>query len=491
MRLAMLLGITAVAWLGLAGCGGSDEEDRKPFKAGVASVKITPETEGLYLGGWGENRVFTKVHDDIYARALVFERGSTKVAWVAVDLVGLMAPDVDKIRAQVKDIPPENIVIACSHVHSAPDTIGLWGPDETTPGADPDYMEFVRARIAEAIKQAQRGTRVARIKLAKAQAPPNCAVNHNDPEMIDTEISLLQVVNPADEPVATVVNWACHPECLDSKNLELTSDYVHWLRQVVEAETGAPCLFFNGALGGMVSPDLEDHCFAEAERIGTAVGKTAAEALKEAEGPLRPDLAFRTQRVTIPLKTDRLAQALAAGLIVSYRGHKGHEVEVDLSVMWLGPSVWVTMPGEPLPAVGEQAKALAEADYKFLVTLANSELGYILPRAFWGRDKYEYEMSMSLGPDTADLCLAALKDLLAGPPAWVTGKSEEEAATATEATATEGEGTKEAAQGETEAAPAGGGEASSATPRASDPGAASAGQRGSTPAATPADAGTK
>ncbi|MGD9517962.1 MAG: hypothetical protein AB7W28_00470 [Armatimonadota bacterium] len=420
MRLVMLF-VGAVVVLLMAGCGGS-EEGPQPFKVGVASVKITPEKEGLYLGGWGENRRYTKIHDDIYARAIVFERGDTKVAWVALDLVGLMEPDVEDIRARVKDLPPANIVIACSHVHSAPDTIGLWGPDEATCGVDPEYLEFVKARTADAIKQALQATHVARVRLAQAKAPARCAINHQDAATIDSTISILQAVNPADEPVATVVNWACHPECLDKHNLEITSDYVHWLRQVVEADTGAPCIFFNGALGGMVSPDIEEHTFAEAERVGTTVGQVVVEALKEAEGPLRPDLAFRSEKVTVPVANETLRQAAKVGLIAAYRGQAMKEVQADIAVMWLGPSVWMTMPGEPLPAVGLEAKDLVTADYEFLVSLANSELGYILPKAFWEREQYKYEMSMSIGPDTADLCLSVLRSLLNGAPEWATAK---------------------------------------------------------------------
>jgi len=418
MRLSLFLTAVAMLALLLAGCGGAEEEKRHPFRAGVASVKITPSRTGLYLAGWGNNRAFTKVHDDIYARALVLERGDVRVAWVSLDLLGLMGPDVEKIKERVKTVPASNIVIACSHVHSAPDLIGLWGPEEQTPGVDRDYAEFVRQKTADVIERAARNLRVARVRFARVAAPPGCAINHNDPDMIDNEISILQVVDPADEPRATVVNWACHPECLDSHNLELTSDYVHWLRQVVEAKTEAPCLFFNGALGGMVSPDVKEHSFAEAERLGTVVGKAVVNGLEEAEGPLRPDLAFVSRQVRLPLETPRLKQAFAAGLIVPYRGLKGNTVTADVAVMWLGPSVWMTVPGEPLPAVGATAKGLTDADYKFLVSLANGEFGYILPREFWGRKKYDYEMSMSLGPKTADIILDALRSMLSSPPEW-------------------------------------------------------------------------
>lgn len=446
MRMRTALAATGMAIVVmLAGCGGSEEEGRKPFKVGVASVKITPKKKGLYLGGWGENRAFTKVHDDIYARAIVFQRGDTTAVWVSLDLVGLLGPDVDDIKSRVEGVPAGNIVICSTHVHSAPDTIGLWGPDEKTPGVDPEYVEFVKSRTASAIKQALRNARVARVKLVSAKAPPRCAKNHRDEKLIDPEMTILEAVDPAGEPIAVVVNWACHPECLDKHNLELTSDYVHWLRRVVEGQVGGTCLFFNGALGGMVSPDISEHSFKEAERVGTTVGKAVVAALEDAEGPLRPQLAFRSQRIRLRVEGQRLYEAVKAGLIVPYRGLSRRWVEADVAVMWLGPSVWMTMPGEPLPTVGLRAKSLANADYKFLVSLANNELGYILPKEFWGMELYDYEMSMSLGPETADTCLQALKTLLAEAPEWAGGRKgagAEEAQAAPKATGSGGKGGK-------------------------------------------------
>ncbi len=418
--------IAGLVLLVVGGCGGSEEENRKPFKVGVASVKITPQKTGLYLAGWGNGRAFTKVHDDIYARAIAFQRGDTTVVWVSLDLLGMLAPDVAEIRERIEEVPPDHIVVCCTHVHSAPDIIGLWGPEEGKPGVDEAYRKFVKDKTVDAIKRALRSMRTARIKLARTQAPPNCAVNHVDPDIIDDEISILQVVNPAEEPVATVVNWACHPECLDNHNLELTSDYVHWLRQVVEKKVGGTCLFFNGALGGMVSPACKEHSFAEAERIGKAVGQAVVKALEEAEGPLRPDIAFASTTVTVPVESPRILAALKAGLLVPYRGHKKREVTADIAVMWLGPSVWMTFPGEPLPAVGLKAKSMAHADYRFLVSLANNELGYIIPSEQWGQKKYEYEMSMSMGRKTADICLKAIQGLLAEAPEWAKPKKAEE-----------------------------------------------------------------
>ena len=49
--------------------------------------------------------------------------------------------------------------------------------------------------------------------------------------------------------LASVVNYACHPTTLAWDNTLISPDYIGALREVVERETGAPCLFLQGASG--------------------------------------------------------------------------------------------------------------------------------------------------------------------------------------------------------------------------------------------------
>ena len=60
--------------------------------------------------------------------------------------IGLMYDDVNKIRRRASEIVGVNvdrIIVACTHNHEGPDTIGLWGPDELMSGVDEDYMTFL------------------------------------------------------------------------------------------------------------------------------------------------------------------------------------------------------------------------------------------------------------------------------------------------------------------------------------------------------------
>ncbi|HKO23713.1 MAG TPA: hypothetical protein VJY65_03125, partial [Chloroflexota bacterium] len=64
---------------------------------------------------------------------------------------------------------------------------------------------------------------------------------------IDPEVIVLRVEAEAGTPVATLVNYACHPVVLGPRSLSISADYVGAMRRVVTQATGAPCLFVQGA----------------------------------------------------------------------------------------------------------------------------------------------------------------------------------------------------------------------------------------------------
>src|SRR4051794_18069727 len=125
------------------------------LRAGAAVVDITPSLDRpVYLAGFNPNRRADSVHDSLSARALVLEQSGQRLAIVALDLIGLPNQRIRSIRARVKSVPSDRIVIACTHVHSGPDTLGLWGPSPTETGRDPRYLEQLETRVIDSIEQA-------------------------------------------------------------------------------------------------------------------------------------------------------------------------------------------------------------------------------------------------------------------------------------------------------------------------------------------------
>src|SRR5437867_1600482 len=88
--------------------------------------------DGIYLAGFGNNRMATGKHDDLWARAIVLEYGGNKVAIVSIDFIGYYSKANFYGLGEIsKLVDPKlglsEILIASTHNHEAPYTIGVWG----------------------------------------------------------------------------------------------------------------------------------------------------------------------------------------------------------------------------------------------------------------------------------------------------------------------------------------------------------------------------
>ncbi len=383
----------------------ADSKDEGPLLAGAAKVDITPEKPG-YLAGFGQGRKSTGVHDRLHARALVLERGGLRIALVVCDLIGLGLADVEKAKALVKSCLPPHVIVASTHDHAGPDTLGFWGEAFVVSGRDEAYLETLRARIAEAVDAASARLEPARIALASGPVPDGVARNARRADLIDREVSVL-AVDAVDDgaPIATLVNFGMHPEALGSKNTLITADFPHYLcARVEERRGGGVCVFANGALGGMVTVDLrpdEKGTFAAAERAGTAVADAALAALAGAR-PLEaaPRLALRRSPLRIA-STNRFIN-LFAMLGRFGRPLDGGVLTTPIVAVAIGPADLVTVPGEILPGPGLELKSRLAGRPRFLVSLAEEELGYLIAAKDFDDDLYDYERGWCLGRDAAD-----------------------------------------------------------------------------------------
>ncbi|MEN3000224.1 MAG: neutral/alkaline non-lysosomal ceramidase N-terminal domain-containing protein [Armatimonadota bacterium] len=391
------------------------------LQAGAAANKITPNKQ-VYLAGYSPNRPNTGgVHDDIWVRALVLQIGQERIALAVCDLLGLLRDDVQKIRQRVRSVPPNRVIVACTHVHSAPDTIGLWGPQPTVSGRDNEYVNFVIDTVARTIDEAAGKLQPATIGFAKTRVE-GIAYNYRVKEILDTEAAVLQVRRKADnQPIATLTNFACHPEVLN--NDQLTADFPNWFYRTIEAQGGGVAIFANGALGGMVSPAADPNYqgekgkdWARAERMGTLLANKTLEAV--ATMTFTDNVAFehRSQTISVPLENEQFKQALAIGVIPKGESIQNDTLTTEAHLFRIGNAVFFTMPGEVLPNIGFLLKKRLSAygDPVFLIGLGNDELGYILCEEDYWLDLYRYERSMSVGPEIGEKLVATARQLSEG-----------------------------------------------------------------------------
>lgn len=392
------------------------------FQAGYAQAVITPSLERpVFLAGFGRNRRAQTVHDDLTARALALKQNGRCLIVVALDLISLHRAQCAAIARRVAaQLPGAQTLIACTHTHHGPDTLGLWGPDEQTSGVDAAYLDFLFDTVVNTAVAAAAGLQAVHLA-STSVVVPGVAKNFRDPAITDEELTCLQFRAVAGQrPLATWLIFPCHPEVLWDENPHITADYIYPLRQQVEAKTGAPCLVHVGALGGMMSPNVVDHSFATAAAMGEALARAALMVL--AAAPARPvgHFGYTRRDFAVPMANPLFEMAAASGLLPDVKQPDG-TILTEASLLRLNDAWLFAVPGELLPKLGLQYRALlkeAGARVTAVIGLANDEVGYILPQEdFTPPQNYldpgsSYEESMSIGPETGPRLTAALHALL-------------------------------------------------------------------------------
>jgi hypothetical protein len=458
----MRIQFAAMATLLLLAAGPAAGAD---FSAGAAKRPITPEFRpgtSVWMAGFGNGRAATGVHDDLWARCLAMAAGGKPVVVCGVDSIGLFFEDVKQVRdgARARLGREVDVIVASTHVHEGPDTMGLWGPQMGVSGIDEAYNQLVIDRTIEAVVESVSGMRPAAARAAGATPADVWRFFDDDrpPNLNDPEILVLAIDDRNGSRIATLVNWASHPEALGSRNTLITADWPWALVRDVERAAGGITVFVNGAIGGMQSPlgaKIDDpktaapapaQTFRFAEIVGEYVARQVLQIAGRGPALSVTGIEYREEVVEIPVRNQGYLMASQAGV---FKGRKpmsattstftpvgylrllsGQQPALEAALVpgELYPELSVggirRDPNADFPDAPEEKalKAMMTAPVKMLVGLANDEIGYIIPKAQWdeqppftfGAQKRWYGEVNAVGPDAAPLVAGAFERLVAG-----------------------------------------------------------------------------
>jgi len=399
--------------------------------AGVRVVDITPYDRKAWIAGFGPGRKSHGVLDPVTARILFLDDGRQAVVLIALDLVGLMNPDVNKLRALITSKYPHQVLVMCTHNHQGPDPIGYWGPGLLIPvdrGVDDDWMAKTMQDIALGVDRAIETAAPARLAFAETTVEPGWSTNLWFPEGAgpkDDRMAVIRVEKTDGTALATVINWACHAESLLDRNNKISADFPGFFYQACEKRGGGTGIFLNGALGGMVTEvpnrwELRKNYRSLAKRLewtgqmGDRLAELALATVKDAPRLDRPRIALRRAEVEIPMQNSFFKIAADNGILrVGDRVVRERTFRSEVYALDLGPATAAFVPGEPFPSLGFLLKAaMPWAKPPMVVGLANDELSYMMMPEQWNDKHYGYERSMSCGRETGRLVYEALRALL-------------------------------------------------------------------------------
>ena len=375
--------------------------------AGVSAVDITPPIGGM-MGGYGD-RAFalsTGVHDPLMAKALVLKDDDTALAIVTMDLVGVPSKSVAPMKEAIRDRTGiEQVMLLASHTHSGPDD------NATFPDPDKPWVKELEQKVADAVVAACDSAAPVRYGVGKGEvreghnrrkvnADGTCEMLWRNEERAPTEpvdyaLGVIRFEKPDGAPVATLVNFACHPVILGPENLEISADWPGVMLRTMEDELGGVCMFAQGACGD-INPFMDktapkDGGFEEVEKMGKAVAEEAIRVSKAIETHDAADarLTARTESVPIALRWDindpeviaafeeKYGKLLVKMALSRFKDELGGPLAGDLVTVTLGDDLAIAgLPGEFFVQLGLDLKARSAIPNTFVFGYCNKTYGY-------------------------------------------------------------------------------------------------------------------
>lgn len=398
------------------------------FRSGAAFRVVTPDPLLPVSGGVGPSNPATRKQGELTVRALVLEDGETRVAFVGCDFLGFPAVLGDKVRAKIKGIPARNILIGATHTHSAPDCYGF--PDEKGAfSTDLKYLDSVCDKMAEAINEAVEKLRPSQLKIATGEAKGKIAFNYYAPELYDPRCSVIQTLDMEGKAIATLVNYAIHPEVIGSSQGILSPDLCGPLYERIEEKAGGVAVFMNSAQGGMVTADNRDangrpdiRTWEECGRIGNLLADEALRIIAGAK-PQASTAIFATNK-TVAFKVDSpMVRQIMKMSPLGYKTENPEVITTTMNLVNIGNAQIVTIPGEALPNIGFYLKRKMKGENNLLFGLTNDAFGYILTKVdFNSFKRYEYVSKTSLGEMTGETLIEEVLKLVDASPAPQSGR---------------------------------------------------------------------
>ena len=384
------------------------------LKVGWAKVNITPSAP-TPMAGYGNRRgkPFVSIHDSVYVRAMVIEKGGVQAAIIAADLL-IIPPTVTAILRQkltASQIPFDQVFLGATHSHNS---VGGWGTGISGLFFSGKYDPATVDRLADAIIQS--------IVLAKKQLAParimylesldslnirNRLVGEEGG--IDAEVrSAAFVKNNGDKAILS--SYAAHSTIIDSRNMKLSRDYPGVLVDSLERSYNF-AMFLAGAVGSMGPVEKGTDDFDQMKNQASGV-QQAIFASDTVEAPAEPVV----QAITIPLPLREPSPRLTMDIVLrSWAFKKAFgDYPVFVKALRIGNVLLVGMPcdfsGELVGGLDAYAKTKG---LNLMVTSFNGGyIGYITHDKYFDRDAYETKTMSWYGPYNGAYMQEVIKDII-------------------------------------------------------------------------------
>lgn len=334
--LLSLIAITGLTCQTIAESPSVPADDKHAnWKAGIATVVITPE-HSIWMAGYAGRKKTSegKVHD-LYAKALALEDSQgTRLVVVTADLLGFSRSLRDWLEKEVGrryQLAPEELLLNASHTHCGPavhDTKpsiyadSFYGLSPEQSQQSKIYYDHLRQKLLKLVGEALSNMAPARLAYTHARAgfamnrrlktEQGYRIRPNPDGPVDHDVPVLRINSPEGNLRAVLFGYACHNTTLSL--YKFCGDYSGFAQQYLEeSHPGVTALFITGCAGdqnpypraGVNSLEYSRH---HGRALAIGVEAALASQAQPVRGPIRAVLEQVTLDFAKPLSREQLDQ---------------------------------------------------------------------------------------------------------------------------------------------------------------------------------------
>ncbi len=306
------------------------------WRAGVATVNITPKKMMWMAGYAARNRPAEGVAQDLFAKALALEdRAGSRVVLVTMDLIGVPRSTRDWVTIEARKrfgLAPGQVLLNASHTHSGPEIRGEKLIDHPDADLDEQYTVELEHQLVDLLGRALSTLAPAQVDYFHAHC--GFAMNRrraagvkgyaNAPKSdgpVDHDVPVLRVSDAAGKPRVVMFGYACHNTCLGL--YRFCGDYAGNAQACFEKDNPGVVAMFMMGCGGDQNPyprRTEELC----QRHGCTLATAAEAALQTVPRPLLGPLHTAYAEVTLDFAPPPSKAELEKTAATNKRPHAGH-----------------------------------------------------------------------------------------------------------------------------------------------------------------------
>jgi neutral ceramidase len=408
------------------------------LRAGAATSNITPMLSVPMDGTIMQIGPAVHVHDELFARCLVLDDDTTKLAFAVVDNT-MISDEIHNMAKQLIErhtgIPPANVLISATHSHSTPRAMTGLRPNSTE---HKDYLDYLPIRISDGVRRAVNNLAPAKIGWGSSDDPRHVfnrrwflkddvtltnpfgdtteriSMNPARDKIqkpagpVDPEVFVLAVQHADGRPLALLANYGLH-YVGGIQHGTISADYFGAFADIIKQRLGAEGqdppfvgIMSNGTSGDVNANNLAappetfppyermklvaDHIAQTVERIYNELDWHAYVSLASASvtlalGVRKPDADRLKWANANPVAPDQHGR-LTRGQIYAREALALHQypdtVSVPLQAFRIGDLAIGAIPNEVFAETGLAIKAQSPfSDNTFVIELANGFHGYL------------------------------------------------------------------------------------------------------------------